>query len=1095
MGNISTTDSQNKLCTIENLCASPNFKKRKSESIQTLNKNNEKLNFISNLQIWRIYHKKGKNYDELISIENFKKFDKKECYIVLHAYKLNQQEKFSMPILSKEKNNTEKNEENNNGNKRSLRMLVDSSYNSLTPRGISSIWEGSSLNSGNMEQIVKNKNMEENKEFAYDLYIWNGMEASSLTKAFSLAKCFLLEKKLTNGQDIYKILFEISPISVGSLFIDEIDIEGDLMNRGTKNHLFNKLFNQYPSFLKSPRKKSHNDRSQDENDSKSDSPKVFYPSKFKFLRKSGFFMDEEKDEEEESSSYSDSTTDSDEDDDEESEISEESRYEPEGEDSAERGEGLTFILDDDFSSSGEEPDPEETPPQDNVSQRVRLEFYERRISMVTPSIFLGGLVCARKRKWLKKRGVTHIVNLASMIRPHKPFPEDFIYKTYYLLDSKNANISTIFLDAIEFMDEAIENGGKIYVHCQQGVSRSCTIVLMYLMWKEKITYMAIENKVKSIRKICSPNPGFIMQLILWQKRLFEPVTQPLVFQITSQSSYQPGFMVPFMLMKPLKSNFTDETVFIVQTKDTLYIWVGSNSHKIDLESAHKNVKLFQKYLNAPKTVIEVEQGKEESSFWDICFPPVVKKSPRHEAPKLNTQTNTPEKVNSPVKMPPLKLSKTPFKLELGGLNKNTSDKVPPLKLDLNPKKSPRITPGLKFKLDFNNIRAAVVDPSDMDSGIRSHRELRNSKRTPRKSPKNSFSGGSRGSKSSDVSDSDESSLCSSSSSRTPRDHSSDTPPDFNSSMDSVNEVVPLPSPRYKNSPLINSPRNKIGKEKGFDLPKLNLLGTKNTEISETTENKLSARKNEKHIFEILPHLYLSKEAVSRDKKILLEHNITHIVNCAGNSVKNTFSSEKNFKYKTYFIKNNYSESVESLFCDFISFVDSTISQDGNVLVHGEDDWSVSVSLLFSYLICVKHKSYNEAFQLLSENINIKIIESFEKQLLSWEARFKSKTPSKSVIFYQMIKQSTKTPLFVVPLKVATPKKEFFSIHTEVYILETPKSFFVWKGGESSGIHYESAKKTVQFFKKYIPNCENKPLVEVSENEEPKSFWEEIQMNK
>lgn len=125
------------------------------------------------------------------------------------------------------------------------------------------------------------------------------------------------------------------------------------------------------------------------------------------------------------------------------------------------------------------PNPDDTPPQDDISQRSRIEFYERRITKVTPYLFLGGLVVARKRQWLKARGVTHVVNLASMIRPHKPFPEDFTYKTYYLLDSKTANISTIFLDAIEFIDDAVEKGGKVYVHCQQGVSRSCTIVIMY----------------------------------------------------------------------------------------------------------------------------------------------------------------------------------------------------------------------------------------------------------------------------------------------------------------------------------------------------------------------------------------------------------------------------------------------------------------------------------------------------------------------------------------------------------------------------------------------------------------------------------------
>lgn len=61
---------------------------------------------------------------------------------------------------------------------------------------------------------------------------------------------------------------------------------------------------------------------------------------------------------------------------------------------------------------------------------------------------------------------------------------------------------------------AKENEGKVLVHCMQGVSRSVTFVIAYLMWSQNKPYGEVFEAVKEIRGIANPNIGFCLQVLL-----------------------------------------------------------------------------------------------------------------------------------------------------------------------------------------------------------------------------------------------------------------------------------------------------------------------------------------------------------------------------------------------------------------------------------------------------------------------------------------------------------------------------------------------------------------------------------------------------
>ena len=62
-----------------------------------------------------------------------------------------------------------------------------------------------------------------------------------------------------------------------------------------------------------------------------------------------------------------------------------------------------------------------------------------------------------------------------------------------------------------WLQEAGEDG-RVLVHCSQGVSRSATLAIAYLMWKREANYDDVFTAVKACRGVANPNIGFICQV-------------------------------------------------------------------------------------------------------------------------------------------------------------------------------------------------------------------------------------------------------------------------------------------------------------------------------------------------------------------------------------------------------------------------------------------------------------------------------------------------------------------------------------------------------------------------------------------------------
>ncbi|KAJ3702094.1 hypothetical protein LUZ61_005799 [Rhynchospora tenuis] len=171
---------------------------------------------------------------------------------------------------------------------------------------------------------------------------------------------------------------------------------------------------------------------------------------------------------------------------------------------------------------------------DAYELKVRLEHILERItliseaasterpSQVTDFLYIGGALAAKSMYTLQQIGITHVLCLCSNEIGQAEFqnPSLFTYKNFSVTDNDDENISDLFDEACDFIENVRHNCGKVLVHCFEGRSRSATIVLTYLMVYKKLTLLEAWTKLKKVHRRAHPNDGFGKILVSLDKRLY-----------------------------------------------------------------------------------------------------------------------------------------------------------------------------------------------------------------------------------------------------------------------------------------------------------------------------------------------------------------------------------------------------------------------------------------------------------------------------------------------------------------------------------------------------------------------------------------------
>ncbi|KAF8008916.1 hypothetical protein BT93_J0036 [Corymbia citriodora subsp. variegata] len=253
-------------------------------------------------------------------------------------------------------------------------------------------------------------------------------------------------------------------------------------------------------------------------------------------------------------------------------------------------------------------------------KREKIAFFDKECSKVAEHIYLGGDAVAKDRDILKRNGITHVLNCVGFVCPEY-FKADFVYRTLWLQDSPSEDITSILYDVFDYFEDVREQHGRVFVHCCQGVSRSTSLVIAYLMWREGQSFDDAFQFVKAARGIADPNMGFACQLLQCQKRVhafpLSPSSLLRMYRIVPHSSYDPLHLVPKMLTDPSPAALDSRGAFIVQVPSSIYMWIGRECESIMERDARGAVCQIMRYERVHGPVVMIREGEEPSYFWDV----------------------------------------------------------------------------------------------------------------------------------------------------------------------------------------------------------------------------------------------------------------------------------------------------------------------------------------------------------------------------------------------------------------------------------------------------------------------------------------------
>ncbi|KAM4819548.1 dual specificity protein phosphatase 1 [Thomomys bottae] len=139
---------------------------------------------------------------------------------------------------------------------------------------------------------------------------------------------------------------------------------------------------------------------------------------------------------------------------------------------------------------------------------------------ILPFLYLGSAYHASRKDMLDALGITALINVSANCPNH--FEAHYQYKSIPVEDSHKADISIWFNEAIDFIDSIKNAGGRVFVHCQAGISRSATICLAYLMRTNRVKLDEAFEFVKQRRSVISPNFSFMGQLLQFESQVLAP---------------------------------------------------------------------------------------------------------------------------------------------------------------------------------------------------------------------------------------------------------------------------------------------------------------------------------------------------------------------------------------------------------------------------------------------------------------------------------------------------------------------------------------------------------------------------------------------
>ncbi|MCL4248989.1 MAG: dual specificity protein phosphatase family protein [Anaerolineae bacterium] len=127
-----------------------------------------------------------------------------------------------------------------------------------------------------------------------------------------------------------------------------------------------------------------------------------------------------------------------------------------------------------------------------------------RFSRITPSILLGGQPARGVWAKLSRAGVTGVINMRDEYDYHAELgslPLDYLYLP--TVDNTAPTIEQL-VSGTAFIEQQVERGGRVYIHCWEGLGRGPSMVAAYLVQQGKTPGEAWAT-IRAVRPFIRPN--------------------------------------------------------------------------------------------------------------------------------------------------------------------------------------------------------------------------------------------------------------------------------------------------------------------------------------------------------------------------------------------------------------------------------------------------------------------------------------------------------------------------------------------------------------------------------------------------------------
>ena len=142
---------------------------------------------------------------------------------------------------------------------------------------------------------------------------------------------------------------------------------------------------------------------------------------------------------------------------------------------------------------------------------------------VRDGLFIGSLRSAQNDFVYKELGIKHVVTCGRNLRVNTHGVD---HLEVAVEDVEEQPLLPFLETAIKYITER-EGKGGVLVHCFAGLSRSATVVLAYLMARHRVRLDTAIEELISVRPAVHPNPGFVNDLVSFDRQLFGEDARPL----------------------------------------------------------------------------------------------------------------------------------------------------------------------------------------------------------------------------------------------------------------------------------------------------------------------------------------------------------------------------------------------------------------------------------------------------------------------------------------------------------------------------------------------------------------------------------------